>query len=97
MRSRLVNALLFLALGVAAALSAAPQAHEWLHDLGNHSNHECAATLLSSGGVEHSDGAPPSTAPNSAPSAPAFRGQLLPRVLASLEFTRLEHAPPFFS
>lgn len=91
---RILAAWLVVAVALAAGLSVAPQWHQWLHKIGDRTTHECAATLLSSGGVEHSDCAPASAEPRPAPSAPAFRTQLLPRVLAFLAFTRLEHAPP---
>ena len=90
-------ALLFAAIALAVGLSAAPQWHNWLHHSGDRSNHECAATLLSSGSVEHSDCEPASVAPRPAPSVPAFRTQLFPRVLAYRGFSRLEHAPPAHS
>ncbi|MDQ6938821.1 MAG: hypothetical protein M3119_01545 [Verrucomicrobiota bacterium] len=87
-------ALLFAAMAIAVGLSAAPQLHQWLHKIGDRSNHECAATLMSAGNVEHSDCQPASVAPQPSPAVPAFRTQLFPRVLALLGFSRLEHAPP---
>jgi len=90
-------ALLFAAVAVAAGLSSAPQLHEWLHDIGDFANHECAATLLSSGGVEHSDGAPVFRAPQAAPTARALSSRPVQHASASLEFSLLEHAPPVLS
>lgn len=90
-------ALLFAALAFAIGLSASPQLHHWLHQTGDWSQHECAATLLSSGSVEHFDGAPTFAAPRGAPSVPACEMPLVAPVLPSLEFTRLEHAPPALS
>jgi hypothetical protein len=91
---RIVSALLVVAFALAAGLSAAPQLHNWLHKIGDRSNHECAATLMSSGSVEQSTCEPIPVAPKAVPSVPAYRPQLFPRVLASFEFARLEHAPP---
>jgi hypothetical protein len=91
---RILSALLVVAFGLAAGLSAAPQLHSLLHKIGDRSTHECAATLMSSGSVEHSACEPISVEPKPAPSVPAYRPQLLPRVLASFYFARLEHAPP---
>ena len=48
----------------------------------------------SSGSVEHSVCEPPPVQPCKLPGTPIFRTQQLARVIASLEFTRLEHAPP---
>jgi hypothetical protein len=90
-------AIVFVAVALAAALSAAPHFHEWLHHAGGQASHECAATLLSSGSVSHSDCEPVRTCPEPAPESRSFRAQPFARVLAALEFTRLEHAPPFFS
>ncbi|MGZ4985059.1 MAG: hypothetical protein ACXWAX_10185 [Chthoniobacterales bacterium] len=91
---RILSALLVVAFALAAGLSAAPQLHEWLHNIGNQPTHECAATLMSSGSVEHSACEPVFVPPKPAPSKPAYRPQPFPRVLASFEFARLEHAPP---
>ena len=108
MRLRIINAtsskvravtaaLLFGAFAFAVGLSATPQLHEWLHDVGDRTNHECAATLLSSGSVELSERAPVSGVPRPAPSLPAFRSERFPHTAPSLEFSRLEHAPPALS
>jgi hypothetical protein len=97
MRLRVLAALLFCSVAFAVGLSSAPQLHDWLHKVGDRSKHECAATLISSGSVEHSACEPASVAPQAAPSVPAFRTQIFPRVLAYLGFSRLEHAPPALS
>ena len=89
--------LLLAAVALAAALSAAPQLHEWLHSIGDSANHECAATLLRSGSFEHPACDRTEVAPTPQPSVAPFRAQPFARVLALLEFTRLEHAPPSFS
>lgn len=90
-------AALLAVLAFAIGLSASPQLHHALHADGDWSQHECAATIFSSGSVEHPAGgsilpaAPPAadeSALNSAFAAPAP---------AALEFTRLEHAPPTLS
>ncbi|MDQ6622667.1 MAG: hypothetical protein M3Y86_04175 [Verrucomicrobiota bacterium] len=86
--------LLLAAIAVAAALSAAPQLHEWLHKVGDRSNHECAATLLSSGSVAHSPCEPPPVCRENEPAVNTFRAQPFTRVLAFFAFARLEHAPP---
>ncbi len=52
---------------------------------------------MSSGSVEHSACEPPFAAPQPAPAVPAFRVPAFAWVLAPLEFTRLEHAPPVLS
>lgn len=91
---RTMAALLFAAITCAVGLSAAPQLHDWLHNIGDRANHECAATLMSSGNVEHSACEAVPTAPQPAPTVPAFRTQLFPRVLSTVEFSLLEHAPP---
>jgi hypothetical protein len=90
-------ALLLAAIAFAIGLSASPEMHDWLHKTGDWSHHECAATLLSSGGVEHSDCEPPFVAPQPAPATPVFRIPAFAWVISPLEFTRLEHAPPALS
>jgi len=91
---RLLAALLFTAIAIAAALSAAPQLHEWLHKVRDQSNHECAATLMSSGSVDHSPCEPPPTCRENEPASNTFRAQPFARVLALLGISLLEHAPP---
>ncbi|MGI9088524.1 MAG: hypothetical protein ACR2HH_12425 [Chthoniobacterales bacterium] len=87
-------ALLFCSIALAAGLSASPQLHEWLHNFSPGTNHECVATLMSSGSAEHSGCDPIPAAPTPTPTVPAFRTQLFHGALALLEFARLEHAPP---
>jgi hypothetical protein len=91
---RICAALLFTAIVVAAALSAAPQLHDWLHKVRDQSNHECAATMMSSGSVEHSPCEPPPTCREDEPATHTFRAQPFARVLALLGVSLLEHAPP---
>ncbi len=89
-----IAAALFCAVAVAIGLSAAPQLHNWLHNAGDRPNHECAATLLSSGSVDHSACGSIATEPQRVPSIPAFPSRGFPRVIATLPFSLLEHAPP---
>ena len=92
---RLITAaVLFAAVALAVALSASPQLHELLHNIGDRPTHECAATLMSSGNAEHSACEPVLKQPQPAPPVPAFRAQPFARVLAVLGFSLLEHAPP---
>ncbi|MDQ6859819.1 MAG: hypothetical protein M3032_01495 [Verrucomicrobiota bacterium] len=91
---RILAALLFTAIAVAVGLSASPQLHDWLHKVRDQSNHECAATLMSSGNVEHSACEPPPTCREQEPAAHIFRAQPFARVIALLGVARLEHAPP---
>lgn len=92
-----VALLVFGAIALASALSAAPLCHEWLHDVSDSQDHQCAVTLVSSGSVEHSVCASAAPEPNAAPPVPLSSAKQYPLVLAGLEFTRLEHAPPIFS
>lgn len=97
MRLRATAALVFAAIAFAVALSVSPQLHAQLHKDSGSAKHECAATLISSGNVEHSACEPPAVAPDKIPGTPMLRAQHSARILASLEFTRLEHAPPALS
>ncbi len=91
-----IAAALFAALAIANVLAAAPSCHDWLHNVGD-AKHECAATLISSGNVEHSSCEAALTHPIAVPTARIPSAERCPRVSARLEFTRLEHAPPVFS
>lgn len=94
-RLRAVTAtVLFCAVALAVGLSAAPQLYKWLHKMGDRPNHECAATLMSSGSVEHSACAPIATEPRRPPDRRALPAQGFPRVIAELAFSLLEHARP---
>jgi hypothetical protein len=77
----------------AIALSVSPQLHSRLHPTAG-ANHECAATLISSGNCEHS--APPQVAPKleNAPNSPAFLPQRFQSVIAAVPSSIQEHAPP---
>ena len=87
-------AFLFCAVMTAIGLSAAPQLHQSLHQIGDRPNHECAATLLSSGNVEDSMCEPAATEPEHVPSAPPFAARGAPRLTATFPSSLLEHGPP---
>lgn len=93
----LVAAGLLSLFAFALALSASPQLHERLHESDLAGHHQCAATLLSSGSCEHS--AAPAN-PVAVPHSPAKRiylAQHRHQVIALLDFSLLEHAPPALS
>lgn len=92
----IVAALLFCSIAIAISLAASPQLHTWWHK-SDAANHECAATLISSGSVEHAAGEPIATQPTRAPHVVTFRMPGHPRFLARLGFSLLEHAPPALS
>jgi hypothetical protein len=77
---------------VALTLASSPQLHEKLHKID--SQHECAATIISSGNCEHS--APPQLVPKleNAPNSPAFLAKRFQFVVASVPSSIQEHAPP---
>jgi hypothetical protein len=81
-----------LALFIALTFASWPQLHEKLHKPS--SQHECAATILSSGNCEHN--ALPQGAPQleNAPNSPAFLPQRFQSVIASVPSSIQEHAPP---
>jgi hypothetical protein len=90
-------ALLFAAIALAVGLSASPHLHEWLHKIGDRTDHACAATLISSGSIEHSAITPLLLQPVLSSHGAAIQTQRARPVFASLEFSRLEHAPPAHS
>jgi hypothetical protein len=85
----------FAAFLIALALTAVPQWHEWIHPDANSSRHECAVTLINSGGYEKIAVAPLVAAP-----APVFHFCFVPAlhpvwVASPFVCARiLEHAPP---
>ncbi len=91
---RTLAALLFAAVAFAAALSVAPQLHAFLHSLGDRTTHECGATLLSSGNVEHSPSEPPPVARADEPAQSELPPQVVASLLSRPGCSRLEHAPP---
>lgn len=91
MRAVVAAGLLSL-LAFALALSASPQLHERLHE-SNLAGHHCAATLLSSGGCDSVAPANPVSALH-CPAKRIYLTQRLQQVIALLDFSLLEHAPP---
>lgn len=88
-----IAALLLSAITLALGLAAAPQLHDQLH----HSaapTHQCAATLFSSGTVEHSAAEPTPGAPELAPLRPSRPAANWPRIVVRPSVSLLEHAPP---
>lgn len=74
------------------ALSDSPRLHEHLHkSLGEH---QCAVTLFASGACEHVAGNSPAVGPVSYSWAPIRFPSSLQPIVARLELSRLEHAPP---
>lgn len=87
-----IAAVLFCGVAFAIGLSAAPQLHDWLHK-DNGAQHQCAATLISTGGWDHAHSAP-------CVSGPPPLGLTLPAfvhaqpIRARAQASILEHAPP---
>jgi hypothetical protein len=85
----------FAAFLAVLALTAVPQWHEWIHPDANSPWHECAVTLISSGGYENISTAPLVTVP-----VPVFHFCFVPAlhpiwVASPFVCARiLEHAPP---
>ena len=97
-RTRSAMAALFCAAFVfAVGLSVSPQLHDWLHKSGDQPAHQCAATILSSGGVEHSACEPALVQPSRLARGSILPAVGFPRLRASLPFSLLEHAPPAHS
>ena len=88
----LIASVLFCSVTFAIGLSAVPQLHDALH----HGEHQCAATLLSSGSWEHSAPEPTLIAPQPPPATVALVKACL-RVIARPQTSILEHAPPALS
>ncbi len=89
----LTATLLLGAVALAIGLASAPQLHDRLHQQPG-GQHECAATLLAHGNVEH---APNDTfaVPAAPPPQPAvFRFRPQAHLALRLAFSLLEHAPP---
>jgi hypothetical protein len=85
----------FAAFLAALALTAVPQWHEWVHPDANSARHECAVTLINSGGYEKIAAAPLVAVP-----VPVFHFGFVPAlrpvwVASPFVCARiLEHAPP---
>lgn len=75
------------------AISEAPLLHERIHGMQG-AQHDCAATILSSGGVELCSCVIIFAAPGLAPELYTFSSLAGPPALAPLDFLLLEHAPP---
>jgi hypothetical protein len=78
----------------ALALSDAPRLHERFHQILG-PDHECAVTMVLSGSFDHSAAVTPAAAPPFRDTRPAFIGQPIPVIESALDFSFLEHAPPF--
>ena len=76
------------------ALSDAPGLHEYLHKA-LEPNHECAVTMFLSGTCDHSPCVTPSAGPAVLTSTLVFVSPQSQSREAGLEFSLLEHAPPF--
>jgi hypothetical protein len=87
-----VGSLLF-----ASYLSVAPQVHKRIHPDAGKAAHECAVTLFASGGCERAacDEVPIEAKP--LPPGAAFLPERLSILVAPVEMSILEHAPPAHS
>jgi hypothetical protein len=81
----------------ALVLCAIPQLHEQIHGASSTGNHECAVTMLTSGNYQHTPTVTISVAPPAPPTLFAHALHSFQLVSAHLEFSLLEHAPPFVS
>lgn len=88
----MIAAIVLCGVALTIGLAAAPQLHSWLHKTDD-SSHECAATLMSNGSWNHSTCPPVLTAPQAVPVSPAFVRPGV-RVIARVQSSILEHAPP---
>jgi len=85
----------FAAFLTALALTAVPQWHEWIHPDANSTRHECAVTLINSGGYEKIAAAPLVAAP-----VPVFHFCFVPALHSVwvappfISARIFEHAPP---
>ncbi len=83
-----------LALLAASVLAVAPQLHQWIHGA---TQHECAVTLIASGKYDHAPTAASAVTPYHSLSEAIFLPRHLQITTPALEFSLLEHAPPFVS
>ena len=81
----------------AMVLSAIPQLHEQVHGDSTTVNHECAVTLLTAGNYQHTVAATISLAPPAPPAPFIHSPDRFFVVVARLDFSLLEHAPPALS
>ena len=89
--------LLIAHLLIVVALAASPQLHQLLHHDADHSDHECAVTVMISGGTDGSSGPPVFEADAMLPAACGFSQTMHSNDVASLFLSVhvFEHAPPF--
>ena len=94
----IVAAALVAAVGSVLTLSVAPHLHERLHKNAARAEHECAVTLVATGGYQQTDAAPVFVAPE-----PAVHFSRLPAsnpvwvATLFLGASIFEHAPPALS
>ena len=95
MRLRLISSLLIAAFLVTIGLAAAPRLHEQIHHA--HADHECAVTMFASGKCDHSAADPFEIHARLLSPSPVVmpRGKRL--LVARVESSVLEHAPPVYS
>jgi hypothetical protein len=89
--------LLIAHLLIVVALVASPQLHQLLHHDADHSDHECAVTVMISGGTDGSSGPPVFEADAMLPAASGFSQTMHSNDIVSLFLSVhvFEHAPPF--
>ncbi|MDQ6766002.1 MAG: hypothetical protein M3Z22_07885 [Verrucomicrobiota bacterium] len=87
-------AVLLGAIVFAITLSAAPQVHESLHQASADTTHQCAATLISAGSIEHSACAPILSSVALVPVFQASAAELVSSAVSAPGSSLLEHAPP---
>lgn len=91
-------ALLLSAVALTVGLSVAPQLHDWLHDVRDRANHECAVTLIATGKYQQSDAPVLVSLPQPAVQwgqIPSFHSVWVPAPF--LGACIFEHAPPALS
>jgi hypothetical protein len=79
------------------ALLATPQLHERLHKISDRAAHNCAVTLVASGGCDDAVVAPPLCQPHFKSVVAVFPAREGKFITSSLAFSLLEHAPPSLS
>jgi hypothetical protein len=90
----LVGASCIAAVLLALIVSAIPRLHEEIHTATSSPNHECAVTLLAGGNFQHTQLSVISVAPPVPPTPFAYHFGGSTIIIAQLEFSLLEHAPP---
>src|SRR4051812_22368283 len=89
-----VALMLALAMLLASVLAIAPHLHRQLHGA---AQHECVVTLIAAGKYDHATNTTSSFAPDCSQTATTFAPRALQFSTRSLQFSRLEHAPPTLS